>query len=112
MKIYKELYVGNDLKKHKNKILKKIKNKKLQSNIYIIVMSDSQNNQLEFYDSLFAVQGIYSLENVLVVGIAKGYEGAITLVTKIIGDIYIQTNDVNIRSYIQKKQHAFEESEE
>lgn len=110
MKVYENLYVGEGLEKRKDKILKKISMGKVQLNIYVIVLSKSEKNQLEFYDTSLAVQKIFSFEDTLIVGIAKGYEGAVAVVETITNDIYTKTKDANIRLYILDKQKKNEES--
>lgn len=110
MKYYHYLYISESIKRKKEEIIAKIESGKVQLNIYLIVLTRDEKNHLEFFDSAMLQQQIFWGQDLFVVGIAEGYSGALKLVERITQDVYKETQNVNLRSYIIKKQKEFEES--
>ncbi len=112
MKYYYNLYLSESLRDRKEDIIKKLNKKKVMLNRYLIVLTANAANHLEFYDSVLLTQKIFKKPELLVVGIADGYHGALELVEKITQDVYNKTNETNIRQYILECQREFEEGME
>ena len=109
MTFYCNLYVSEDLEDKKEKVMQKLESNSMQPFVYVITLSQGEQNHLEFYSSLLYKQHIYENTPVFVVGIAKGYDDALYLVEAIAEDIYKKTNDLDIRGYIQRRQKEYEE---
>ena len=112
MEFYKELYISENLKKNKDRIIEKLKKNKIQFRCYIISLTENPKNQLEFYDSLMLMQKNYKKENLFIVGIANGYDGALEIIEKITEETYAKQGDADIRRFIMNHQNQIEESEE
>ncbi len=110
MKYYHNLYISDSLSRKKDEIISKLESGKVQLNIYLIVLTQNEKNHLEFFDSAMLQQEIFSKQDLFLVGIAEGYSGALKLIERITRDVYIEKQDVNLRSYIIEKQKEFEES--
>lgn len=110
MKFYENLYVGESLVKKRDKIIEKLEAKKFQLNCYVIALTENQNNQIEFFDSILLMQRNYNKNDLFVVGLAGGYEEALELTKKMTEDTYRKNRDGNIRRYILEQQKEFEES--
>ena len=85
-------------------------NNKWQYEKYLIVLTENENNHLEFFNSVLLLQEIISKDNLFVVGIAEGYEGALEIVQMITEEVYENTQNVDIRGYLLAKEREYEES--
>lgn len=103
MRYYKHLYLAEGLKK-KEKIIRKLEEKKLQINIHVITLARNEKNQLEIYNSMVFLQPDFPYDDFLVVGLAKGYEDAVEMVEEITQEVYNKTKGADIRSYILERE--------
>ena len=103
MRYYKHLYLADGIKK-KEKIIRKLEEKKLQMNIHIITLARNEKNQLEIYDSMVFLQPNFPHDDLFVVGLAKGYEDAVEMVEEIAREVYNKTKGADIRSYILERE--------
>ena len=108
MKCYYNLYVSEALVSQKEGILKKIKEHKWQFEKYLITLAKSEKNHLEIYNSVLLVQKTISQDDIFLVGLANSYENALELVEKITQEVYDETEGVDIRNYILRKQQEYE----
>lgn len=99
MKFYKHLYCGESVIADKKKICRKLKSNAGQLQIYVITLATDQN-QLEIYHCAYLQQKYYKNHPPFIVGIAKGYEEAVALVTKITQEVIEKTGNANIKEYI------------
>ena len=103
MRYYKHLYLAEGLKK-KEKIIRKLEEKKLQINIHVITLARNEKNQLEIYNSMVFLQPDFPYDDFLVVGLAKGYEDAVEIVEEIAQEVYNKTKGADIRSFILERE--------
>lgn len=105
MKWYKKLYLGDNAKKAKYKVLGRICKNRFQYNTFLITLSDTPGNLLEIYSVNLLKQPYYRekevQDNIYVVGLAVGYPEAIIVMQQIINDVYKNTNAFDIRSYLK-----------
>ncbi len=104
MRYYRYLYLSGSLEKKKEKIIRKLEEKRFQLNIYVITLAGNEKNHLEIYQSNLFLQPDFPYEDFFVVGIAGGYEDAVELVEEIAKEVYNETKGADIRSYILKKE--------
>lgn len=81
MKFYKNLYVGDTIKKP-GKIKRKLRKYAKLNNVWLIVYL-SQNRQLEIYHSLMLQQYYYKENPPYIVGIAGSHKEAVQLICQI-----------------------------
>ena len=55
IEFYHNLYVSECWQKKKGKIVKRLKENKLQPQVYVITLSQGEQNQLEFFSSVFSL---------------------------------------------------------
>lgn len=103
MRYYKHLYLAEGIKK-KEKIIRKLEEKKLQMNIHVITLARNEKNQLEIYNSMVFLQPDFPHDDFFVVGLAKGYEDAVEMVEEIAREVYNKTKGADIRSYILERE--------
>lgn len=104
MKFYKNLYVSESLEKKRDKIINKLIYGKYPLTVYVIVLLEEGENQMEFYSASMFKQKIVSADNIFVVGIASGYDEAIYLVQRIAEEVYEKTGGLDMRSYIREQE--------
>ena len=73
IEFYHNLYVSECWQKKKGKIVKRLKENKLQPQVYVITLSQGEQNQLEFFSSVLLKQSIFEHSKLFVIGIADGY---------------------------------------
>lgn len=104
MKYYHDLYLSDSLISKKEDIIEKLEKNQWQLSKFLIVLSQSENNHLEFFDSVLLTQNLMPKEELFVIGIADSYIGAVDLVQKITEEVYEKTEGTNIRNYLLKKE--------
>lgn len=107
IEIYHDLYVSECWLKKKAKIISKLKKNRLQPQVYVITLAQGKQNSLEFFSSILLQQKVFRNSDLLVIGLADGYDGALELVEKIVSDIYSATKNADIRNYIVNQQKKF-----
>jgi hypothetical protein len=95
----KELYFNSISDDYKEEIVKQISEGELQTGIYIITLAVNNKNHLEIYPCQTFLQPYYKNLQLVVVGVADGYNSALQLVTNIVSDTYMTLGEVNIKKY-------------
>lgn len=105
MKWYRKLYLGDNAKDAKYKIIGKVRTDKFQYDTYLITLSNNPDNLLDIYLANFLLQPHFKktqvLNNIYVVGIAKGREEAFQVIEKIISEVYSNTGGFKLREYFK-----------
>ncbi len=96
---YKDFYAGEGIAKKKEKIKWKILHNAGQIDIYVISLSSNPENLLDIIPSWELMQTYYPKEDLLVVGVEKGYENAMELAGMIVMDVLQKTGSLDIRDY-------------
>ena len=109
MKYYYNLYLDDYVASNKNEIIEKLENNEWQLEVYLIVLSTHIDNQLEIYNSTLLLQKSFRKEELLIVGITKGYNESLEMVEKIMQEVYDNTKGTDMKSYILNNQQIFEE---
>ena len=104
MKFYKYLYVQEELEKKKEKIIRKLKQKKILFNFHVVTISSNPENQLDIYNSKYLFQPGFPAEDLFVVAIVKSHEDAVEFVENLLKDVYNETKRTDMRSYILNKE--------
>ena len=104
MRFYKYLYVQEELEKKKEKIISKLKQKKVLLSCHIVALSSTDKNQLDIYSSKYLFQPGFPTDELFVVAIVKSHEDAIEYVEKLLKDVYNETKRTDMRSYILEKE--------
>lgn len=105
IEIYHDLYVSECWLKKRAKIISKLKKNRLQPQVYLITLSQGKQNNLEFFPSILLKQKLFHDSELLVVGLADGYDDALVLIERIVSDIYSVTGNADLRSYIISHQN-------
>lgn len=109
MKYYHNLYLSEGFHDKKDIIIEKLERGQIQLNKYLVVLTKSDVNHLEFFDSVLLKQNVFRKEELFLIGIADGYFGALEMVEKITQEVYDRTKGTDIRSYLLETQKEYEE---
>lgn len=101
MKFYKNLYIGETIKKP-NKVKWKLRCNAGQLNIYVIALAKG-NDQLEIYHSAFLQQRYYRKHQPYIIGICSCYEEAVAIVVSITQEALNQIGSPDIKKFLTKR---------
>ena len=95
-----QLYVGEGAQKNQKRIQEGIEQGKLLWNVYVLMLPTNPKNQLDILASHYLMQPYYLNQELTVIGLAKGYDEALTVLMRITDDAYQATGTADIRSYL------------
>ncbi|MCH5257844.1 MAG: hypothetical protein J1D87_11165 [Lachnospiraceae bacterium] len=100
MKFYKNLYIGESIKKP-NKIKRRLKNHAKQLKIFVIILSQG-TDQLEICHSILLGQPFYKKKEnrPFVIGIAGNYDEAVELVCRIVQETVDRNGNADLKEYL------------
>lgn len=98
MKVYKNLYVGDTVKRP-DKIIRKLKKNKKLPKIYVLVYAGDKKH-LEIYHSLMLQQWYYKENPPAILGIAGSKEEAFALIEKITQEAIDTTGQADLPAYL------------
>lgn len=98
MKFYKNLYIGDTVKKPE-KVIKKLKKYAKLNNVYVIVY-DAGNARLEYYHSLMLQQYYYKQNPPFIIGIAGSKDEADGLILQIADESVAKTGSADLAAYL------------
>lgn len=75
------------------------------SDTYIIALSEG-TDQLEIYAARYLAQSYYKKNPPFVVGISKGHEEAVSLVTKIVQESINTRGDCDLKTYLLERSQS------
>lgn len=102
MKIPKNIIFGELAAKKKNKILKAIKNKKYVFDVYIITLPTA-SGILEIYPSYILTKQDNIDNDITIVGIARGKDEAMEIVSDVLLDCYKKLNSFDTKKYFAER---------
>ena len=104
---YKKFYAGESIEQKKEKVKWKILHNAGQLDIYVIALSSNPENLLDIIPAQELMQKAYPKQDMLVVGVDKGYDNARELAGKIIMDVLQETGNLDVRDYFLEQQKNF-----
>ncbi len=104
---YKEFYAGESIEQKKEKVKWKILHNAGQLDIYVIALSSSPASLLDIISAKELMQKSYPKQNMLIIGVDKGYDNAVELAAKIIMDVFQKTGNLKVRDYFLERQEQF-----
>lgn len=99
---YRHLYMGELARKKRYTIVHNIKAGKLLYDVYVIVLPQTKHNQLELVNANQLLAPWYRKSPLRIVGIAIGYEEAVSLLEKMFLDAYEHIGEYNPRLFIER----------
>ena len=106
MKWCDDLYIGHEAMDDKDNIVSKIKEGKMQFNIYVLAAPFNDTDVLDIYPSYVLLQKRYLNSELMIYGIAKGKEEAYDMTQLTIMDCFRATGQFKLKEYM-KNNHSF-----
>lgn len=103
MIFFENLYLGETIAPKIEQILKKVNNKEIVPNLYVIALASNPDNMLDLIPEWELMQKGYPNQTVKVIGVANGKEEAIELVTIIIEQSIQKTGSADVRAYLAER---------
>lgn len=97
MKFHKKLYIGESIE-NVTHVKWKLKHNAGQLGIFVIVLAQG-DDQLEIFHCAFLQQRYYKEHPPYIVGIAKGYDEALSLLQKMVADSYQKMGHYKLKEY-------------
>lgn len=102
MKWYDKLYVGESIKGKEARIKWNINHNAGTISIYVIALASNPDNLLDMIPARELMQKGYPKQNLRIIGLAKGYDEGVEVITQIIHDTYQNTGNVDVYSYLKE----------
>ena len=99
---HSNLYVADELSKEKRKVIKKLKQGKLQMGVSVIAIPQGEGDMLEIFPSYVLLQDYYKKLDVNVVGLAGDKSSAFDMVVRMMDDCQKARGDANVRAYFME----------
>lgn len=93
------LYVGEGLKKKKDKVIASINNRRITYDIYCIAFASQPDNLFDIMNANELLFPHYQKSDIKIVGLAKGRDEATTLVQDMLMEVYKNTEEFCVRDY-------------
>lgn len=93
------VYVGNKMKKKKEKAITSINNQEATFGVYCIAFASHSSNLFDILNANELLFPHYRRSEVCIVGLAKGREEALELVRDMLLEVYNETGDFKVRTY-------------
>ena len=100
MKWAKKLIYGTEAGKKRTRYVMRLKMGKKIPGLSVIVISPESPNQFEIIDSMFLMQKRYPKDDLIVVGIAKGWYEAVELMEHLSQKVYDETGTLDMKKYV------------
>jgi hypothetical protein len=93
------LYVGDKIRKKKEKVVASINNSEATFGVYCIAFASHQDNLFDIMDANELLFPHYKRSKVQIVGLAKGKSEALELVQTMLMEVYHKTGSFDVRTY-------------
>ena len=100
---YDALYLSENIEQKADKIKWKIQHNAGMLNMYVIALAANSENLLEIISTKELMQRYYPKKQLLIVGMAKGYEEAVEIAATIVVETMNELGNTDIRTYLKKK---------
>lgn len=104
MKLYKNLYISPSLESHATTVVQNMLVGNIQLNIYVIILTKLPKERIEIYNLTLNQQRLFYMDEVLVLGLARGHDEALEVFKNIAEDVYKETGALDMISYITRHQ--------
>lgn len=110
VKFYCDLYVSPEWRKKKEKLMRLVRRRRLRPSMYVVALAQGGQNELEFFSSILLKQHVFDNSEIFVVGIADGYEDALSIVEELTDKVYQMSGTAMLRRFVLERQEEFEKT--
>ena len=104
MKFAKHLYLSEELEKKKMKVIRRLRQGKLQMPVYLIAICNYGHERMEILSSAELLQKRYPSEELFIAGIASDYDEALELLRQITQETIEAFMGTDICGYIHYRE--------
>ena len=97
---YENLYMGAKAKRRRFAIIQDIREKKSGAGVYVITPPSNGNNILDIYPAAVLFQEYYDRKNLMILGVADGYQDAVELTGRIVSEMYEKTGGFCLENFL------------
>ncbi len=97
---YNDLYISDNLPQNSKKVIRIVERRIHVKPLFLVTLSEIEDGQLEIISLTSLRLPFFRQEHVKVVGVAKGYYHARSLVESIIAEVYEHTGGCDCKSYL------------
>lgn len=102
MRWYNHLYMGKHAKRHRFSIIQNIREERYLPGIYVITPPSNGNNVLDIHPVLEFANPLYrERQELLIIGIAEGYQEALKLAAAIVTEMYEKTGAFDLNEFLK-----------
>lgn len=94
-----KLYIGEKMKKKKDKVISSINNSEVTFGAYCIAFASHPDNLFDIMDANELLFPHYKKTEICIIGLARGKEEALKLVQEIVMEVYGNTGGFDVRTY-------------
>lgn len=100
---YKGLYVGDNAKKKKKKLIRRINAGAGVVDVYLITLARNPRDQLDIFSANELLQKVRRQSCPVIVGLCCGYWEALELVQRLVRETYRQTGTGQVRRWLEEQ---------
>lgn len=98
---YKKLYVGDNARKKKKQLIRKISMGAGVVDIYLITLASNPRNQLDIFSANELKQRARRKHCPLIIGLCRGYGEALEMTEMLVRKTYEQTGTAQVRQWLE-----------
>ena len=103
LKWYKQLYIGDNAKKKKKQLIRKINMGAGVIDVYLITLAQNPENQLDIFSANELKQKARRRTCPMIVGLCCGYEETVELVKVLVERTYEETGTAKVRKWLENQ---------
>ena len=103
MRFVSNLFICDKLEKKQKRTIWKIKHNVYMADVYLIALASNSENLLEVIHTVYLHQKSYPSKELVIVGLAKGYNEALELTKQIIDEVYTKTKGFDVATFFRNK---------
>ena len=101
LQFFPKLYLGEGINADKlDKIKKRLEEKPVLSNVYVITLAKNPENQLEIYDAKQLAQSYYVKYPPYIVGLASDHDEALAVLERIVQECFRARGDCRLKEFL------------
>lgn len=100
---YENLYMSSHTAKHSQRIIRRMNQRKVTPNIYVLTFPSNDHNVMDIVSSNVLLQDVARKRCPKIIGLAKGKEDAYGLMQEILMETYEHTGGFHVREYLEDR---------
>lgn len=103
MKWYQKLYIGKNVKKNRELLIKNVETGVGMPEVYLVTLAANERDLFDIFRADILFQPVLHGHCPLIVGAAKGWHEAVDIATGIALDAYRKNGDFDVRKFLESR---------